>query len=86
MIEFCVETYLPAIRTAVSHVQLEGAQRERMQGLVKGTGMKLLYAFVWQVKFNFFYWKITLLESQLLLSVLTVSGEPKISPNLANHG
>lgn len=71
MIEFCVETYLPAIRSALSHVQLEPEEKLRFQGLVKGTGMKLLYAFVWQVKkmLEKILWKKRLLTIYLIFLI-----------------
>ncbi len=50
--EFCVETFLPEIESATESIELSEAEREELLGAMLGTAVKLLYAFLWQVRLS----------------------------------
>ena len=48
--EFCLENFLPEIEAATESIELSEAEKEELKGAMVGTVIKLLYAFLWQVR------------------------------------
>ncbi len=48
--EFCLENFLPEIEAATDSIELNEAEKEELKGAMVGTVIKLLYAFLWQVR------------------------------------
>jgi hypothetical protein len=46
---FCVEKFLPTMRNATLHIQLEEPELSRVKGLIYGSTVKMLYGVLWQV-------------------------------------
>ena len=53
--EFCLLTFVPEIRNATRHIKLTSDQFFNLEGNTVSTVIKLIYAFLWQVRSNFFF-------------------------------
>ena len=52
MKEFCFDKYLPEVRIATKDIlPIPDEEKSKLRGNLFGTLLKLLYAFLWQVRF-----------------------------------
>ena len=51
---FCLQQFLPTMRNATEHIELPSDEFFKLEGNLLSTGLKLIYAFLWQVKW--YYW------------------------------
>ena len=73
MTEFCFNTYLPEARMATKDIlPLPDEEKSKLRGNVFGTLLKLLYAFLWQVKSSCCYILLTIsIDNKLLIDIQT---------------
>ena len=46
---FCLQQFLPEMRNATEHIELPSDEFFKLEGNLLSTGLKLIYAFLWQV-------------------------------------
>ncbi len=81
--EFCVETFLPEIESATESIELSEAEREELLGAMLGTAVKLLYAFLWQVRLSMSQRGMKTVNDFLLQEQFLVT--PLLSSDLGNR-
>jgi len=48
---FCLQQFLPTMRNATEHIELPSDEFFKLEGNLLSTGLKLIYAFLWQEQF-----------------------------------